>query len=368
MFGLFEDDVAPRQEADRAAFTGVLVVVGALLLAAAPGPAQARDVAGHGDPPRVHVIATGGTIAYTPDGSLTGEALVAALPGLERVARVSVEEFLNVGSSQITPDHWLRLSLRIQDIYRQQPDLAGVVVTHGTDTLEETALFLHLTVADARPVVVTGAMRPAQAAGADGPANLMNAVRLAADTTARDRPVLVLMNDRIHAAPGVQKAHTTRVDAFVSVWPGVLGVTDPDLVSWQLPAAPGPLRGAFPVMQETRLPRVDIVYAYAGADGSAVRAAADAGARGVVVATVGRGNMPAAQREAVNAFATGGGAAVLASRTQAGRVPVDPSGGIMGAGDLSPQQARVLLILALTTTTDLGEAARLFQAIRGPES
>jgi L-asparaginase len=314
------------------------------------------------DLPRVHVVATGGTIASTPGGMLTGEALVGALPGLERVARVSVEQFMDVGSSQITPADWLRLSLRVNELLRTRPDLAGIVVTHGTDTLEETAFFLHLTVADPRPVVLTGAMRPALAPGADGPANLLNAIRVAADPAARGRPVLVLMNDEVHGAPAAGKVHTTSVDAFVSTWGGHLAATDPAGVAWHAPPWTSPLRGEFTPSPQLALPRVDIAYTFAGADGAAVRAAAGAGAAGLVVATVGRGNMPAAQRDAVRQFAAESGPVVLSSRTQAGRVPGGADGRIMGAGELNPQKARVLLMLCLATGLDTGRIAELFGA------
>jgi L-asparaginase len=329
-----------------------------LLPAAASGPAAAQHAAAADTLPRVHVIATGGTIAATPDGSLSGAALIAALPGAEGIAHVSVEQLLNVGSSQITPADWLHLSVRIDSLYRADPQLAGIVVTHGTDTMEETAFFLHLTLGHGRPVVVTGAMRPARAVGADGPANLMNAIRVAADAGAGDRPVMILMNDELHAAPAAVKLHTTRTDAFASTWGGVLGVADVDGVTWHTPAARGPLQGSFPVAGDTRLPRVDIVYSYAGGDGSAIRAAAASGVNGLVVAAVGRGNLPAAQREALREFESRHGIAVLSSRTQSGRVP--EVGGVIGAGELNPQKARVLLMLLLAASAAPHEVALAF--------
>jgi L-asparaginase len=344
------------------------VRVAALVAVLASSQAQAQvspAAASAAGLPHVHVIATGGTIAHTPDGLLTGDALLAALPGLERVARVTVEQFLNVGSSQITPEHWLGLALRIAGLLREQPELAGIVVTHGTDTLEETAFFLHLTVADPRPVVVTGAMRPARAPGADGPANLLAAIRVAADAAARGRPVLAVVGDEIHAAPAVAKAHTTRPDAFVSTFGGILGSADADGVAWHAPPAAGALRGAFPPAPAAVLPRVDVVYAYAGADGNAVGAAAAAGARGLVVAAVGRGNLPAALREAVARFAAEGGVVALASRTQAGRVPAEAAGvggRVVAAGELNPQKARVLLMLALAADRSAARVDEWFRA------
>ena len=330
------------------------------LLLAVPAAAQ-RPL------PEVHVIATGGTIASTPDGSLSGDALIAALPGLDTLARVSVEQFANVGSSQITPDHWLGLSRRIAEVFHARPALAGVVVTHGTDTMEETAYFLHLTLDDARPVVVTGAMRPARAIGADGPANLVAAIRAAVDPAARGRPGLVLMEDELHAAHTVTKTNTTRVDAFVSTSGGPLGVVDPDDVVWHVPASPGPLRGAFDLDGVEALPRVDIVYGYAGADGAALPAYAEAGARGLVLASVGRGNLPRAQRQAVADAVERGLLVAISSRVNGGRVPVGRpraggAGGAFGAGELNPHKARVLLMLALTRSSDPTDVARLFDA------
>lgn len=344
-----------------------LVLLASLVAGTAPASGQL---------PRVHVIATGGTIASTPDGSLSGEALLAALPGLDTVAEITVEQFSNVGSSQITPEHWLGLSRRIAGLYASDSGLAGVVVTHGTDTMEETAWFLHLVHDDDRPVVVTGAMRPARAIGADGPANLMGSIRVAADPRARNRSVLVLLNDEIHAAPAVTKTNTTRVDAFVSTRGGPLGVVDPDGIRWHAPPAPGPLRGAFGIPDG--LPRVEIAYAYGGADGTAMRAFADVGARAVVIATVGRGNLPSGQREALRELVGRGLVVALSSRVNGGRVPVgvprvpgDSTGGAtgatFGAGELNPQKARVLLMLALSTTQDPTEIARFFDA-RRPEA
>lgn len=351
----------------------------AALLAAGPAlaaPADAQEL------PRVHVIATGGTIASDPEGGLSGEALVAALPGLDTLASVSVEEFARVGSSQITPDHWVRLARRIGALFEEDPELSGVVVTHGTDTMEETAFFLHLTVADPRPVVVTGAMRPPRTAGADGPANLRNAVRVAADPAAAGRGTLVLMNDEIHAAAAVTKTNTTRVDAFVSPEAGPLGVADADrIVFGAAPGSRAELAGAFAgvVDGSVELPRVAIGYAYAGADGEALRHLAGGPTRGLVLATVGQGNLPAGQREAAAALARDGMVVVLSSRTNGGRVPVGAVrygaeggeagaaaqgasvGGLFGAGALNAQKARVLLMLALARGDDPEAVARAFR-------
>jgi L-asparaginase len=320
--------------------------------------------------PRVHVIATGGTIGATGDyyggrpTRLTADQLVRGVPALARVATVTAEQFYNLPSSSIGPAQWLALSRRIDDVFRADPALAGIVVTHGTDTMEETAYFLDLTVGDSRPVVVTGAMRPADAAGADGPANLYNAVRTASVSTARSRGTMVLMNDRIFAARTVTKLNTTRVDAFQAPDHGTLGVADPDLILFEQPV-PASRRPPFDLRGLTELPRVDVVYAYGGADSVAVDALVAAGARGIVVASVGRGGVPATLRAALRKAASRGVVVVISSRTGSGRVPITSDTTTVGAGDLNPQKARVLLMLALTRTREPAEVARIFKRDEG---
>jgi L-asparaginase type II len=290
--------------------------------------------------------------------------LLRAVPAVDSIASISAEQFANVASSQITPAHWLALSRSIADTLRARSDLAGVVVTHGTDTMEETAYFLDLTVQDARPVVVTGAMRPADGIGIDGPANLYNAVRLAGDTSARQRGTMVLLNDEIFAARDVTKSNTVRPDAFTAPYRGVLGVADPErIVFHRTPAR----AGTFDVGAVRELPRVDIAYVYAGADGAAIDAFVAAGARGIVVAAAGRGSMTAPVREAVNRAVSKGVIVVVGSRAGSGSVSIGTgvrgatnTPATIGAGDLTVQKARVLLMLALTRTNDSREIARTF--------
>ena len=326
--------------------------------------------------PRVHLVATGGTIAstnyYAPgeqQGKIGVEQLLRAVPALDTVASVSAQQFANVASSAITPTMWLALARGIADTLRARPELSGVVVTHGTDTMEETAYFLDLTVADPRPLVVTGAMRPADGVGIDGPANLLHAVRVAASPAARGRGAMVLMNDEIMAARDATKANTARPDAFVAPVRGTLGVADPEgVVFHRLPTrAP-----TFDLAAVRELPRVDIVYGYAGADGAVVDALVTAGARGLVVAASGRGSMSPLQREAVERAVAKGVVVVVGSRAGAGSVAVGEGvrrragqpdrPGTVGTGDLNVQKARVLLMLALTRTQDPREVARIFRA------
>ena len=320
--------------------------------------------------PRVHVVATGGTIGATGDyyvgrpTRLTADQLVQSVPALARIATVSAEQFYNLPSGSIGPAQWLALSRRIDDVFRADSTLVGIVVTHGTDTMEETAYFLDLTVGDARPVVVTGAMRPADATGADGPANLYNSARTASAPTARNRGTMVLMNDRIFAARAVTKLNTTRVDAFQAPDHGTLGLADPDTIIFIQPT-PVSRRSRFDVRGVSELPRVDVVYAYGGADSVVVDALVAAGARGIVVASVGRGGMPGALRTALRKAASRGVVVVISSRTGSGRVPITPDTTAVGAGDLNPQKARVLLTLALTRTRDPAEVARIFKSEEG---
>jgi L-asparaginase len=345
------------------------------LLAPAPTPLHAQgEEETAGDPPRVHVLATGGTISNTQGDRLTGEDLVRSLPGVEASARLTVEQFSNVASGAITLEQWLGMSRRINQLFQEDPDLAGIVVTHGTDTMEETAYFLDLTLAACRPVIVTGAMRRATDLGADGPANLFNAVRVAVHEGARELGAVVLMNDEILPAREVIKVNTSRVDAFEAPGPGRLGVTDPDRVV--LERAPRPRTcdaPAFDLHGVEALPRVEVIHSHLGADGTLVRAAVAAGAEGIVVAGVGRGGATPGQSRAVQEARDAGVVVVFSSRTGAGRVPVVRGGGasaegeeatrgaLLGANDLSPQKARILLMLALTRTRELAELREIFE-------
>ncbi|HWP38095.1 MAG TPA: asparaginase [Gemmatimonadales bacterium] len=334
-----------------------------LLVSVAARPSASQSL------PAVHVIGTGGTIGSAGDywgGNATRvpiEQLV-QIPGIEKVASITTEQLWNVGSSAIGPDRWLELSRRVATVFRERPELSGIVITHGTDTMEETAFFLDLTLADHRPVIVTGAMRPSSMAGADGPANLFNAVRAACDPAGKDRGVMVLMDDRLFAAREVTKTNTTRVEAFQAPERGPLAIVDPEGVFYHRPVV-ARRWPQFDVSGLDRLPRVDIVYAYAGADGAAVEALVAAGAKGLVVAGVGRGGTTREQREALNRAREQGVVVVMGSRTGAGRVPVmgsDEGARRIGAGDLNAQKARILLALALTRTSDPMEIARIFEA------
>ncbi|NIP58995.1 MAG: L-asparaginase [Gemmatimonadetes bacterium] len=358
----------------RAAAVSTLSV---LLACALPAVALVPGRAGAQEPdsrPRVLVLTTGGTIASRPDApSLSGGELVAAVPQVERHARVRVEELFRIGSSAMTPRHWLGVARRIRKAFADDPGLAGVVVTHGTDSMEETAYFLHVTVTDPRPVVVTGAMRPATALSPDGPANLRDAVRVAVSPDARAKGTLVVLNGEIHSARSVRKMDNLRLDAFESPGTGALGVADPDTVIFYR----RPLRGygeesAFAGPLPPGLPAVPVVLDFTGFDGSSIRHWREQGAEGIVVAAFAGGRMsPGAGSEALAAGSAGIPVAV-SSRVPGGRVPdgtlEGPDGpdpmvdrGLIAAGDLPPWKARVLLMLALTRTRDPGEVREIFR-------
>jgi L-asparaginase type II len=336
-------------------------LVGVLLPITAP--AQNR--------PRVHILATGGTIASTnyysgQAGKIGVDALVKAIPQLDSIAIISAQQFANIASSAMTPANWLVLSRTISDTLRARNDLAGVVVTHGTDTMEETAYFLDLTIKDPRPVVVTGAMRPADGIGIDGPANLYNAVRVAGARAARDRGTMLVLNDEILAARDATKSNAVRPNAFSAPYRGDLGLAEPETIVFHRMAA---RRAVFDISAVHELPRVDIAYSYAGSDGAEVDAFVAAGAKGIVVAATGRGSIPPQQRRAVERAMAKGVIVVVGTRTGSGTVPVgegvrgsSATPTSIGSGDLNPQKARVLLMLALTKTTDHREVAKIFQA------
>lgn len=318
----------------------------------------------------VLILATGGTIASTGNyyGDRGGEisrvaieGLMRAAPGVDKLATLSAEQFSNVGSGSIGPTQWVALSRRIAAAFRERPALAGIVVTHGTDTMEETAYFLDLTVPGDRAVVVTGAMRPADGIGADGPANLYNAVRVAAAPATRGRGTTVLMNDRLYAAREVTKTNTSRVETFQAPEHGPLAITDHDTLFFNRPRSTR--HRTFDLTNVRELPRVDIVYSYGGADSVMIDAAVAAGARGIVVAGVGGGGVTPAQQVALDRAREKGVVVVSSSRTGSGRVR--SSSTRIAAGDLNVQKARVLLMLALSRTTDRAEIAKLFEEYTG---
>ena len=302
----------------------------------------------------IHLLATGGTIAGEADpdarpgryraGVRPVEALLAAVPGLDALGPLTARQILALDSKDMTPADWLTL-LAATRAALDEPACAGVVILHGTDTLEETAWFLHLTLPAGKPVVLTGAMRPADHPAADGPANLRAALRLAASPEACDKGVLVVMNGQIFGARGVVKARSTGLDAFESPEP------------WQS-ARPD---GRFAGLQVAELPRVDILPGYAGAPADLIDASVAAGARGLVLALAGNGSVPTAWLPALRAARQQGVAIVRGSRA-AGTVEPDVNAddtgeGWLTAGDQPPPKARIALMLGLASGLG-GEALR----------
>jgi L-asparaginase len=333
--------------------------------------------------PRVHLIATGGTISNRQGGRLTAEDLAKSMPGVDRYANLTYEQFANVASSQLTLDQWLRLSRRVTELFTNDKTLAGVVVTSGTDTLEETAFFLHLTVRDPRPVVIVGSMRNPSTLGYEGAANLLQGVRVAAEPAARDKGALVVLNDEINSARDVQKSDALRLQTFRSREYGQLGVVDTDrVVFFRQPLQRHTARSEFDVTGVAALPRVDVVMVYQDAPGDLIKAAVDAGARGIVMATAGAGATSGTQNDGLTYAAEKGVFIVNSTRTGSGRIappraPASSSGNTspnapsnptaeqrrrfsVAAEDHTPLKARILLMLALTRTKDRAEIQRMF--------
>ncbi len=357
-----------------------LVTSACLWLAAAPAAGTQRDARLPAqEKPTVRLIATGGTIANHPDGRLTVDELVALAPDLQRHATVETEQFANLPSSSLTIDQWLVLSRRINNLFGERSNLDGIVVSSGTDTLEETAYFLNLTVRSDRPVVMVGAMRTPDDAGYDGTANLLHAVRVAAAPVSRGRGVVVVLNGEIHAAREVRKTHAQRLDTFDSGSYGLLGVVDDDrIVYYRRPGRRHTRRSEFDVAAIDRLPRVDIVMTYLGAPGDLLVSAQERGADGLVIAAGGAGSTTPDQDAAVRELVESGTVVVLATRTGGGRVPArrwpveppeDGNGDTdwrrnpnrVSAEDLTPVKSRILLMLALAVTDDGNEVQRMFR-------
>ena len=308
------------------------------------------------------VISTGGTIAgRTGAAQIDGKTLVAAVPDLAKHAQIEVEEFSRIGSSQITPDHWLRMAKRVNRLFEENEDLTGIVITHGTDTLEETAFFLNLTVKDPRPVVLVGSMRVSDEISADGPANLLNAVRVAVAPSAVGKGVLVVLNEDIATARDVWKTDNRRVHTFRSPEFGFLGVVDPDeVVFYRATLHPHTTQSQFDVSSLEALPRVVPVEDYTGSDGALLDSVVKTEPDGIVVATFAGGRMSPHTRRALSNVLKGALPVVIASRVPGGRIVSGSSNGTIVARDLSPRRARILLMLALTVTRQRSTIQEIF--------
>ena len=346
------------------------VALGCLVLAVGnPAVAQstasrpdAGQAASDGRLDRVVILTTGGTIASRASGQMSGESVVGAVPQLLDHAEIVVEEFSRIGSSQMTPGHWLALAKRVNETFRDDPGLAGIVITHGTDTMDETAFFLNLTIRDSRPVILVGSMRTPGEISADGPANLLNAVRVATSPEAVAMGVLVVLNEDIGAARDVRKTHNRRVDTFRSPELGFLGFVDPDaVVFYRSTLRPHTTATEFDIQALESLPVVRTAADYTGSDAATLGFLAAQRPDGVVLATFAGGRLSPGARSGIEAVVDAGVPIALASRVPGGRIVGDVTGdsGALVVRDLPPHKARILLMLALTVTRDSRELQRI---------
>ena len=324
--------------------------------------------------PRVVILATGGTIAGAQaagqdagykSGSFQVEDLIKAVPNLGELADISGEQVVNIGSQDMNNEVWLKLAKRLNEVLAQ-PDVDAVVITHGTDTMEETGYFLSLVTHSTTPVVMVGSMRPATGTGADGPANLYNAVSVAVHPKARGRGVLVLLNDEIHYAREATKTNTTQLDTFKSPNRGKAGMTNAGRVYWyDALATRHTSASVFSVDRLSELPRVEIVYAYANVGRDFIDTCVAVGCKGIVLAGVGDGNATQSAVAGLRDAVKKGVAVVRSSRTNSGitdrNVELnDDDLGTLVSMELNPQKARVLLMLGLTKTSDAKQLQEYF--------
>jgi L-asparaginase type II len=280
------------------------------------------------------------------------------------VASVKVEQIVNVSSTDVTIDNWLTIANRINAIFRDDPKVAGVVVTHGTNTLEETAFFLNLTVKFDRPVILVGSMRPASAISADGPLNLLNAIRTAVSPDARGKGVLAVLNDEINGARDVTKTNTYHLQTFRSRDVGIIGYADPDRIEYyRTPHRRHTVTSEFDLAAIGAMPHVSIIYIHTGTRPGEANAMVKMGAKGLVIAGSGAGSPGNVDNE-VQAIAKSGSAVIVqSSRVGEGRIARHNNWywpGYVVADTLNPQKAALLLSLALTRTSDPAAIQRYF--------
>jgi L-asparaginase len=345
----------------------------ALLVALALG-LSCQNAFSQGKKANVVVLATGGTIAgaaatgtqsgYT-SGKVTVDQMLDSVPGIKDLANLKGEQISNVGSQDMSFDIMLKLAKRINELLAG-PDVDGVVVTHGTDTMEETAFFLNLVVKTEKPVVLVGSMRPSTAVSADGPLNLYDAVAVAADPNSRGRGVLVVMNDWIHGAHSLTKTSTTAIQTFMSPLRGLVGVSAYGKNDfYNSPTWKHTSTSEFDVANVTALPRVDILFACVDMAPDLIDASVANGAKGIVIAGVGNGNMNKASLEAAARAAKKGVVVVRSSRVVTGTVGRnvevnDDEMSFVASDELNPQKARILLTLALLKPRTNSQIQELF--------
>jgi L-asparaginase len=323
--------------------------------------AIAQPTAAENGKPNIVILATGGTIAGAAatgtqsgyqSGAVTIDAMVAGVPGLKDLANIKGEQISNVGSQDMSFEIMRKLASRINEL-ASSPNVDGIVITHGTDTMEETAFFLNLTAKTDKPIVLVGSMRPSTAVSADGPLNLYNAVAVAADPKAAGRGVLVVMNDWIHGAHSLTKTSTTALQTFMSPVRGLVGVTAYGKNDFfTSPSWKHTTQTEFDIARVTQLPRVDIIFASADMSPDLIDCAVMNGAKGIVIAGVGNGNMNKSSVDAAARAVQKGVVVVRSSRVPTGTVGRnveldDDKLGFIASDELNPQKARILLALAL---------------------
>ncbi|MBI4529770.1 MAG: asparaginase [Deltaproteobacteria bacterium] len=310
--------------------------------------------------PLIKIVSTGGTIVNTSHGLISVDELLMHIPQVKSMAEFEITEVCRVRSGSIRLDHWLDAARAIRDA-AADPKVQGVVVTHGTFTLEETAYFLHLTIRSEKPIVVVASQRMHDAPGNDGDRNLLDAVRVALSSEARGKGVLVVLHEEIHSAREVIKTNQ-RPGGFVSPGRGIIGHIELDQASFYYsPLRRHTLKSEFDIREIRELPRVDIVMAYVGADDTAATACVARGAQGLVVNGYAFNGGPAAeQREGLTRIASSGIPVVLTSRGGRGRIPANWEDPFVQGDTLVAQKARILLMLALTKTKDPREIQRIF--------
>jgi L-asparaginase len=323
----------------------------------------------------ITILATGGTIAGVSHSStdttsyhpamLSIEEILNEIGPLDAVANITSEQITQIDSADMSHEIWLRLGGRINTLLKQ-PNIDGVVVTHGTDTLEETAYFLNLVVQSDKPVVLVGAMRPSTAISSDGPMNLYNAVILATSSSARGKGVLVALNDTINSSRDVTKTNTALQDTFKAPELGYLGyIVDGHPHFYRMPTRQHTYRTDFKIEGITELPQVDIIYGHINDSGTLAHAAVEAGARGLVYAGLGNGNMSQHMKKVLTEIQRKGVVIVRGTRVSNGIVTRngaidDDQHNFVVADTLSPQKARILLMLALMRTNDPDEIQNIF--------
>jgi L-asparaginase len=342
----------------------------ALTVIVAAGVFAAEDT----DKLNIVILATGGTIAGSAEtqtqagytsGQVGVDVLINAVPQMKELADVTGEQISNVGSQDMSDAIWLKLATRINELVAS-PKVDGIVITHGTDTIEETGYFLTLVVNTDKPVVLTAAMRPSTALSADGPLNIFNAVAVAADPDARGRGVLVVANDDIHGARSITKTNATDVQTFMSPERGLIGVSLYGVNRWfRYPYRTHTSKSDFSIKGVESLPRVDVIYITADVSPDLIDCAVAKGAKGIVTAGVGNGNMTGPALEAVERAVAKGVVVVRATRVPSGSVGRnvevnDDEVGTAVSGELSPAKARVLLKLALLKTNQTEQIQKYF--------